>query len=390
MRICKCTGKKLLNKELKGCYRFFNEEINLDKDTLGYGLIRDKSKIHKHIGSVASVGYGFAALIVGVEHKWISYEEAYERADKILDTFIYNIENIHGFYYHFVNMITAKREWNCEVSIIDTAIFICGALTAGEYFGGNIKEKAKKLYNNIDWKWYLNEETNQFYMEYTQEKGFFGKWDMYAEQLMVYVLAVASDKHPVNKSVYDAFIKKKQDYKQIKDIVFTYCGTLFTYQFSHAWIDFRGLKDKDGIDWFENSVKATKANKQYCIDNKEKHKTYAENSWGLTSCLAPEGYRSCGAMPCLADLEIENDGTVAPCGAIGSIVFTPKDSIKLMEYLYNTYPKLWSKYGFLDGYNLESGKLWVSKECIGIDKGISLVMIENYLNRNNMEIFYAK
>ena len=140
MRINKCYGEKLLKKELKGCFQFFNKEINLDKQTNGYGLIRDKFPYHKEVASIASVGYGFASLIVGVEHKWISYEEAYIRANKTLDTFLYNLETIHGFYYHFVNMRTAKREWNSELSIIDTAIFICGALTIGEYFGGEIRK----------------------------------------------------------------------------------------------------------------------------------------------------------------------------------------------------------------------------------------------------------
>lgn len=380
MKICKCYGERLLQKELKGCFNFFDREINLDKQTNGYGLIRDKSAYHKDVASIASVGYGFASLIIGVEHKWLSYEEAYDKANKTLDTFIYNVENVHGFFYHFVNMITAKREWNCEISIIDTAIFICGALTAGEYFGGEIKKKADLLYNNIDWEWYRNKDTNQFYMGYTKEKGFWGSWDMYGEQLMLYILGVASKNHPVHPSIYEDFRKEKQDYEGIKDIIYTYCGTLFTYQFSHAWIDFRNLEDKQGINWFENSIKATKAARKYCIKNSDKFKTYKENSWGLTACVGPDGYKPYGAKPCLVDLEKENDGTVAPCGAIGSIVFTPKETIELMEYLYNTYPKLWGKYGFLDGYNLEKDKLWVSKEYIGIDKGISLIMIENYLS----------
>ena len=155
---------------------------------------------------------------------------------------------------------------------------------------------------------------------------------------------------------------------------------MFTYQFSHAWINFKNLKDKNNIDWFENSTKATKANRQYCIDNKDRFKTYNENSWGLTACLSPKGYISCGAKPCDVDLNVENDGTVTPCGAIGSIVFTPEESIKAMEYYYNNYPKLWGKYGLKDGYNLEGSKSWFAKEYIGIDKGIELIMIENYLN----------
>ena len=367
-------------KELKKSYNFFIKEFNDNKNSTGYGLIRDKTLLADNIASIASVGYGLAALIIGVKHKWISYNNAYDRANRTLDTFINNVEGKNGFYYHFVNMETGKREWNCEISIIDTAIFICGAITVGEYFGGQVKEKAEILYKKIDWEWYRNKDTNYFYMGYTPEKGFWGHWDMYAEQLMLYVLGVSSPTFPVEKSIYDTFKKKKANYKNINDIIYTYCGTLFTYQYSHAWINFMNLIDPNGINWFENSIKATKANRQYCIDNKEKCKTYGENSWGLTACLGPKGYCSFGAKPCDINLDTQNDGTITPCGAIGSIVFIPKESIRAMEYYYNTFPKLWGKYGFKDGYNLDCNKPWFAKEYIGIDKGIEILMIENYLN----------
>ena len=380
MKLNKLYGNKLLEKELKKSYRFFIKEVNLNKNSLGYGLIRDKTIMANSVASIASVGYGLAALIIGVEHKWINYNKAYKRANRTLNTFINNVEGKNGFYYHFVNMENGKREWNCEISIIDTAIFICGAILAGEYFGKEVKEKAEKLYRKINWQWYRNEKTNLFYMGYTPEKGFWGHWDRYAEQLMLYVLGAGSPTFPIDKSMYYEFKRNKANYKDIKDIIYTYCGTLFTYQYSHAWIDFKNIREKDGIDWFENSIKATKANRQYCIDNKEKYKTFGENSWGLTASLSPKGYIACGAEPCDVDLNIENDGTISPCGAIGSIVFTPKESIEAMEYHYNMFPKLWGKYGFKDAYNLEKDEKWFSREYIGIDKGIEIVMIENYLN----------
>lgn len=381
MRIIKSYGEKLILKELKKSYSFFIKEANLKKNSKGYGLVRDKTILANHIASIASVGYGLGALVIAVEHKWIEYNDAYNRANKTLDTFSNNVEGENGFYYHFVNMETGKREWNCELSIIDTGIFICGAILAGEYFEGEVKEKAEELYKKINWEWYRNKETNYFYMGYTPEKGFWGKWDMYAEQLMLYVLGVSSPTFPIDKSMYYEFIREKADYKDIKDIIYTYCGTLFTYQFSHAWIDFRNKKDLDGIDWFENSIKATKANREYCIDNMKKYKTYGPNSWGLTACLGAKGYSGgYGAKPCKTDLTKENDGTVTPCGAIGSIVFTPEETIKAMEYFYNTFPRLWGKYGFKDGYNLDGTKPWFAKEYIGIDKGVEILMIENYLN----------
>lgn len=285
MRIWKCYGKKLLLKELHGSYNFFIKEANLKKESKGYGLIKDKTKLADDISSIASVGYGLAALIIGVEHKWISYKKAYYRASKTLDTFIENVEGVNGFFYHFIDINTGKRVWNSEVSIIDTAIFICGAITVGEYFGSTIKEKAEHLYKKINWRWYTNPDTNQFYMGYSKEKGFWGAWDMYAEQLMQYVLGVSSPTFSIDPEMYNSFSKCKKSYKDIDDIVYTYQGTLFTYQFSHAWIDFKNKKDLDGIDWFENSVKATKANREFCIDNKDKFKTFGKNSWGLTACL---------------------------------------------------------------------------------------------------------
>ena len=234
MRFVKCYGEKLILKELKKSFDFFINETNTNKNSKGYGLTRDKTIIANHVASIASVGYGLAALIVGVKHKWIKYEKAYDRANRTLDTFINNLEGKNGFYYHFVNMETGKREWNCEISIIDTAIFICGALTAGEYFGKQIKEKAENLYKRVNWEWYRNKETNYFYMGYTPEKGFWGHWDMYAEQLMLYVLGVSSDTFPIDKSMYNDFKRKRANYKDIEDIIYTHCGTLFTYQFSHA------------------------------------------------------------------------------------------------------------------------------------------------------------
>lgn len=379
MKRIRCGGEELLRKELKGNFKFFMTQANSNPKSQGYGLIRDKSELSPEVASIASVGYGLAALVIGAERKWIRYEKAYKKAKGTLDTFLNNLEATNGFFYHFIHMETGKREWNCEVSIIDTGIFICGAILAGEYFGGEIKQKAEQLYKNINWNWYRDERVNQFYMGYSPEQGFSGHWDMYAEQLMLYVLGVASPTFPVEPTIYEDFKKPVADYGEIKNIVHTYCGTLFTYQYSHAWIDFRNRKDKDGIDWFENSVKATLANRKYCIENSQKFKTFGENSWGLTACLGPKGYSGeFGAKPAFSELQ-GNDGTISPSGAAGSIVFTPELSMQALEYYYQHFPKLWGKYGFKDAYNLEGEKPWYAKECIGIDKGTSMLMIENYL-----------
>ena len=132
MRIVKLYGKDLLLKELKHSLKYFIQESNEN------GLIRDKTVYSKNVASIAAVGYGLAALVISVERKIIKYEQGYERANRTLDTFLNNVEGKNGFFYHFVNMKNGKREWNSEISIIDTAIFICGALLVGEYFSGII------------------------------------------------------------------------------------------------------------------------------------------------------------------------------------------------------------------------------------------------------------
>lgn len=228
------TETALLKKELKQSFLFFLKEANWKEESKGFGLIRDKTQIAKEVASIASCGFGLGAFVIGVKHHWISWEEGYYKARRMLETFLNTVEGQNGFFYHFINIETGKRVWNCEVSIIDTGIFICGALTAGEFFGGAVKTLAEQLYKKINWQWYTNPETNQFYMGYTPEEGFSGKWDGYAEQLMLYVLGVASPTFPISKTMYTQLPKARKDYGKQKDMIYTYCGTLFTYQTSGA------------------------------------------------------------------------------------------------------------------------------------------------------------
>ena len=202
--------------------------------------------------------------------------------------------------------------------------------------------------------------------------------DLYAEQFMMYFLGVASPTHPINKEMFYDFGRKVGSYKE-HEMIYTHTGSIFTYQFSHAWLDLRNTKDRLGVDWFENSKVATLANRQYCIDNPDNLKTYNENAWGMTACETPHGYDgSQGALPSCNNNTNTADGTVPPCGPIGSIVFTPQESISAMNYLYENFPKLWGKYGFFDAYNLDVEIPWFSDTVIGIDKGISIIMLENY------------
>lgn len=366
----------ILEREAKKCFEFFWKEVSLSEET--YGLIRDNTE-QKNMCSVASIGFGLPAIVIGVERGYISHEEGKERVFRTLRTMKEKPERIHGFYYHFITMDTAKRYGKSEISIIDTAIFLMGALTAGEYFGGETAALAEEIYAEVDWEWYRNPQTNQFYMGYSEaNNGHFGAWDHYAEQFMMYFLGVAAPKYPVDASIFYDCPLFVNNYKDSGIIYHSHGGGLFVYQFSHAFIDFRGKTDRRGIDWFENSVRATKANRRYCIDNPLNLKTYGENAWGMTACVTPTGYTGAmGALPCFGNKQIFPDGTIPPCGAIGSIVFTPEESIAAMKY-FEQDENLWGEYGLKDAYNLDVEPAWYAEEYIGIDKGISILMIENY------------
>lgn len=371
-------NRNIVELEEKACFDFFWNEVSTEEAT--YGLIRDNTK-HRNMASIASVGYGLGAIAIGVHRNWITFEEGEERAYRTLHTMNTKIENLHGFFYHFIDMRDGSRYDYCELSVIDTALMVMGAVCAAEFFKGRVMEEFETMYSRIDWDWFRNKETNQFYMGY-DDKGhpgvLFGAWDVYAEQLIMYVLACGSPTHPLPADIYYDCPMEKDDYKQYKDIYHSPQGALFVYQFSHAFLDFRNKKDRRGIDWFENSVKATLANRQFTIDNADKFKTYNENAWGMTACDTPTGYTGApGAAPSSVDNININDGTIPPCGPVGSIAFTPEESIAAMNYFYEN-PKLWSEYGFIDAYNLDVTPEWYADMIIGIDKGISILMIENY------------
>lgn len=379
-------GVRLLELEARGCFNFFWEQTNIDQESPGYGLIID-STARPSVASIASLGFGLSAIPIGVERGWINFGQGFERVLGTLKTLLYNVDNHRGFYAHFLDINTGQRVNNCEYTTIDTAILVNGAITSGEYFGGTVKELAHMLYKKVDWNFIVDKEKNMFYMHYWPEiypqghSGLGGQWDYYAEQLMMYILAAGSPTSKVGPELYYNMGKLMGEYKGDVYIRGWY-NSLFIHQFSHAWFDSAKYIDRDGINWFDNSVKATLANRQYCIDNPEGFKTYGANSWGLTACVGPNGYSGrYGTLPSGILREVNNnDGTVPICGPAGSMPFTPKESMEALVYAYKKFPQLWGEYGFYDSYNLDQVKPWFSNEYIGINKGISLLMIENYLS----------
>jgi hypothetical protein len=357
-----------LKKIQKDSFQYFLEYANPDT-----GLVLDSSSPGSP-SSIAATGFGLAALSIGQHQGWISYDEAYERILKTLHT-LEVAPHEKGFFYHFLDPKTAKRAWGSEASSIDTALLLAGALIAAQYFENTeIETIAHHLYERVEWPWMMNGR-EVMCMGWTPEAGFLPHyWDAYSEHLILLALAIGSPTYPISPDSWRDWSRFEGEYGG-KEIIYSHTGSLFTYQFAQAFIDFKKINDH-GLNYFQNSRKATLANREFCEDNVLRFTGYGDNSGGLTACLGPTGYKAYGAKPGTAN----HDGTVAPYGAAASVVFTPHFSIQALHYYYETYgDKLYGPYGFKDSFNLD--KNWFSNDYLGIDQGVTILMIENYLTK---------
>jgi hypothetical protein len=269
---------------------------------------------------------------------------------------------------------TGRRAWGSEASSIDTALLVAGALFAGEYYKGTpIETLAKKIYRRVNWEWMRN-GSDLICMGWKPESGFLPYyWDSYNELMILQALAIGSPSFPVPASAWNQWNRFEDEYRG-KKIVYSHSGSLFTYQYAQAFIDFRGLNDA-GTNYFENSRLATIANKEFCAEHSDRYRTYGNSAWGLTASLGPFGYKAYGAKPGLA----LHDGTLAPNASAASIIFTPKESIEALRFFHSRYAaKLYGTYGFKDAFNLDRD--WWAQEYLGIDQGVTVMMMENFLS----------
>ncbi len=345
------------------------------------GLIKDRAGNFTtdgyNVSSIASTGFGLAALAIGVEHGWITREQAHGRALVTLRFFRDKMDQQHGWFYHFVDMRSGKRAWNSEVSSIDTALFLAGAMFLGRYFANTeVAELADELYRRVDFQWMLTDGGARPHEKllchgWTPERGFLPyRWDSYSEHMILYLLAIGSPTRPIPAESWDAWARLLGEYANHRTFAI---NVLFVHQFSHAFIDFRGKQDRGGYDYWRSSSEATLANRQFCIDNAGRFRTYGENVWGLSASDGPDGYRAYSAPPGRAN----HDGTIAPWAAAASIVFTPDLSLAAMQHIYQTYgERVWGRYGFSDAFNIDRN--WWGQDVIGIDLGAALLMLENH------------
>lgn len=361
-----------LNEIQQSAFRYFEEQRNPHT-----GLVRDSAPnrvggtVSNAPASIAAVGFALTAYPVAVERGWMSRASAQELTARTLEFFLTRAQQHNGFFYHFLNPETGERASRCELSPIDTALFLAGALFAAEYYNDpRIRDLVRKLYERVDFPWMLN-QGKTFSLAWSPETGFSkGRWDHFDESLLLYVLAIGSPARPVPAESWGEVLKPVGSYRDYRLIQMP---PLFTHQYPHVWLDLRGQHD-GFADYFENSVNASRANRAFCIDQAVKFAGYGPNLWGLSASDGPSGYRAYGAPP---GWSVIHDGTVTPSACGSSIVFTPQESIACLENIRTYYSDaMWGAYGFSDAMNV--GKQWFSDKVLAIDQGPLLLMIENY------------
>ena len=338
------------------------------------GQVKDRAltagKDSRTIASIAATGFGLSGLCIADSRGYRGKAEIAERVRLTLDFLWRKLPHEHGFFYHFIDMNTGERQWKCEISSIDTSLLLCGVLTARAHFANaEIQDLASKIYERVDWPWMLNGGP-RFSMGWHPESGFLdSRWEHYCELMMIYLLALGSPTHPVPAATWDAWTRPKVNFYGIEYI--SGRDPLFTHQYSQAWFDFRGKHDTYA-DYFENSVKATQAHKQFCLSLRDKFPDYSDHLWGITASDSAAGYQAWGGPPPLGKL----DGSVVPCAAGGSLPFLFPDCMEVLRTMRERYGKAWTRYGLVDAFN--PLKNWYNPDVLGIDQGITILMAENH------------
>lgn len=369
------------------------------------GLVADAT--HKDAPcSIAVIGFALSAYPVGVERGWMERAEAVQRTLVTL-RFLMNSDQsgsahatgYRGFYFHFLDMDSGTRVWHSEVSLIDTGFLIAGVLTAATYFDAEnpdeieLRRLAAALYRRVDWRW-AQREAGAVTHGWKPECGFLDYgWEGYSEAILLYVLGLGSPTHPLTDASFTAWTMTYQ-WENLYGHDFLYAGPLFIHQFSHAWIDFRGIRDafmrEKNCDYFENSRRATYVQREYAMRNPGSFADYGANCWGLSAGDGPNatarriagrqqsfyGYAARG-VPYGPD-----DGTLCPSSVLSSLVFAPELVLPTLHALWSRTDADDATFLHTSGFNPTVTELgphgWISEGEFGLDQGMIVLMIENY------------
>jgi hypothetical protein len=323
--------------------------------------------------SIAATGFGLAALCIADSRGYQSHPDIVARVETTLDFYLNGMPNENGFFYHFNDVNTGQPLSNSEVSSMDTAILICGVLTARAYFDDTqITDLATQIYERVDWPWMLNGGST-LAQAWLPGSGFeSGRYDTYCELMMLYLLAIGSQTSPIAPSYWNNFARPILNYEGYSYIS-SNSDPLFTHQYSHAFFDFRNKTDAYA-NYFSNSIAATQAHETFCLAYPQVNGAwYNENYWGISSSDYANGYTAWGGPPAFGPI----DGSVVPCAAAGSLVFLPNECLAMLEALHENWnlTSAWGRYGFVDAFHPTAN--WFDTDVLGIDQGISVLMAEN-------------
>ena len=371
------TDDQLLEEIEKAGFLFFWEQADPAR-----GLVKDRALAAgndtRTASSIAATGFGLAVLCVGDQRGYQPHTTIVGRVQTTLSFLANTLQpmGMNGFFYHFVDMTTGARAFNSEVSSIDTAILLCGALTCRQYFSQDalIPALAMQIYSNVNFNWMLNGGPT-LSMGWTPESGFLAaRWDHYSELMMLYLLAMASPNpaFAIPASSWSAWTRPVIQYQGLSYI--SGSDPLFVHQYSHAWFDFRNKKDAFA-NYLQNSITATQAHRLFCISLASQFSDYSTDLWGITSSDSKNGYVAWGGPSAQGGTIGPVDGSIVPCATAGSIPFDFSDSIHVLRWIRGNYPQAWQRYGYVDAFNPLKG--WYDTDVIGIDLGISMLMAEN-------------
>lgn len=354
----------------RATFRFFDECAHPET-----GLVKDRSNADGNdgqwIASIAATGFGLAALCIGGRRGWLPHLQAQSRVQRTLRFLRDTLPNEHGFFFHFVDWGTGQRAWQCELSSIDTALLLCGVLTCRQHFTDpEIRSLAAEIYERVDWRWMTQGELLLRH-GWKPESGFLNaRWGRYCELMMLYLLAIGAPRHGLSEDSWLAWKRPWFNYGSWRYIHDEH-APLFIHQFSHAWFDFRGVRDAFA-DYFENSVAATAAHRHFCLSLRPEFPHFSVDLWGISASDSAKGYTVWGGPPRLGPL----DGTVVPCAAAGSLPFLPAECLRTLRFARTRFgTQAWRRYGFVDAFNPATG--WYNRDVIGIDLGITLLMAAN-------------
>lgn len=398
-------------------FRFFWERANPAN-----GLLPDRWPTPSFC-SIAAIGFGITAYVIGAERGWITRDQA---RDRILLTlrFLHSLPQgdgtegfagYRGFFYHFLDMDTGLRHGRTELSTVDTGLLHLGMLHAAAWFDRDdplereLRQLSTRLVDMAEWDWF-QQSGPAIPMGWHPETGFIErKWDGYNEGKLVYILALGSGGYPARDDSWQAWTRPYRKFWRGEGanrwLAF---APIWPGQYSEMWIDFRGIQDEPmreaGIDYFENGRREARANHEWCATNPRGWDGYAYDMWGLCACDGPGSHRAMrggrevqfrgySARGPANEPDGYDDGTISPTAAIGAIPFVPELGIAAalaMKERYGT--RLYGRYGFLDAFNpsfrdtslrVDNGTVdpvsgWVGGDWLGIDQGTILGMLANY------------